>query len=242
MNDSVSNKPNMLLPRNLTARAAHVVRGNPVNTRPESGVDNSHPGLEFDQRMMSRAFFPGLVFDFQYGVGAKLAGIRPDLFAYPFDLKAEDLPADSDDASKALWLWYIGGKFGGSPDKHAMKDLYGQNGYDMVRAITDLEDDTIIVVFGKQPEHLDKPSAKVFLKRFLNPARLIAAFKDHIFGASDGFEIGGIFRSDDGEVQLAVMVGPRAKYLNEEGVIDPALIQPGELTQSLVTRDFPLMV
>ncbi len=233
MNDSVTNKPNMLLPRNLTARAAHVVRGNPVNTRPESGVDNSHPGLEFDQRMMSRAFFPGLVFDFQYGVGAKLADIRPDLFTYPFDLKAEDLPAESEDASKALWLWYIGGKFGGNPDKHAMKDLYGQNGYDVVRAITDLEDDTIIVVFGKQPEHLDKPSAKVFLKRFLNPARLIAAFKDHIFGASDGFEIGGIFRSDDGEVQLAVMVGPRAKYLNEEGVIDPALIQPGELTQSL---------
>ena len=33
-----------LIPRNLTARAAHVVAGNPVNTRPESGVDNSHPG------------------------------------------------------------------------------------------------------------------------------------------------------------------------------------------------------
>src|SRR6266566_2018402 len=53
-----------LFPRNLTARADTVVRGNPVTTRPESGVDNAWPGLEFDHRGMEKFFFPGLVFEF----------------------------------------------------------------------------------------------------------------------------------------------------------------------------------
>ncbi|RDD60767.1 ferritin-like domain-containing protein [Ferruginivarius sediminum] len=233
MSDQSQDNPYRIFPRNLTAHAAEIVRGNPVNTRPESGVDNSHPGLEFDQRMMSRAFFPGLVFDFQYGIGAKLVEIRPEVFTHPYDLEAKDVPADSEDAKKALWLWYIGGRFGGNPDKHVLKDLYGRDGYNVVRAVTDLEDDTIVVVFGKQPDELDMPSAKVWLRRFLDPKRLIDGFKDSLFGADDGLELGGILRDDDGEVQIGVLVGPRAKYLNEEGVIDPDLVAAGELTQSL---------
>lgn len=53
-----------LFPRNVTARADHAVRGNPVTTRPESGVENSFPGLEFDVRNLDKAFFPGLIFEF----------------------------------------------------------------------------------------------------------------------------------------------------------------------------------
>ncbi len=53
-----------IFPRNLTARAAKQVVGNPVNTRLESGVGNCYPGLEFDQRNLDRRFFPGLVFEF----------------------------------------------------------------------------------------------------------------------------------------------------------------------------------
>lgn len=233
MSDQNQDNPYKIFPRNLTAHAAEIVRGNPVNTRPESGVDNSHPGLEFDQRMMSRAFFPGLVFDFQFGIGAKLVEIRPELMTHPFDLQAKDVPADSADAKKALWLWYIGGRFGMNPDRHALKDLYGRDGYDVVRAVTDLEDDTIVVIFGKQPDELDTPSAKVWLRRFLDPKRLIDGFKDSLFGEDQGLELGGILRNGAGEVQIGVLVGPRAKYLTDEGVIDPDLVPVGELTQSL---------
>ena len=220
--------PTKLLPRNLTARAAYVVAGNPINTRPESGVDNSHPGLEYDQRMMSRSFFPGLVFDFQYGLGAKLVAVRPELFAHPVELAPADL---SDEPEGALWLWYIGGRFGLEPDAHRMRDLYGQGGYDVVRAVTDLEDDTIVVIVGRQPEHLEAPSAKQFLHRFLDPARLIRDFKSALAG--DGLKASTVLRDDKGAVQVAVLVGPRAKYLTSEGVIDPALTPVGHLTQSL---------
>jgi hypothetical protein len=53
-----------IFPRNLTARAAAQVVGNPANTRLESGVGNCFPGLEFDHRNLDRRFFPGLVFEF----------------------------------------------------------------------------------------------------------------------------------------------------------------------------------
>ena len=51
-------------PINLTARAAYVVPGNPVVTRPEDAVANCYPGLELDIRNLDRRFFPGLVFEF----------------------------------------------------------------------------------------------------------------------------------------------------------------------------------
>jgi ferritin-like protein len=55
---------NKILPRNLTARAAYNVPGNPPSTRTESGVSNCYPGLEYDHRNLDRRFFPGLVFEF----------------------------------------------------------------------------------------------------------------------------------------------------------------------------------
>jgi hypothetical protein len=55
---------NKILPRNLTARASYSVPGNPPSTRPESGVSNCYPGLEYDHRNLDRRFFPGLVFEF----------------------------------------------------------------------------------------------------------------------------------------------------------------------------------
>src|SRR5689334_25252908 len=55
---------NRIFPRNLTARAAMQIAGNPVSTRLESGVSNCFPGLEFDQRNLDRRFFPGLLFEF----------------------------------------------------------------------------------------------------------------------------------------------------------------------------------
>jgi Ferritin-like len=53
-----------ITPRNLTARAAHRVVGNPATSRPEDAVANCFPGLELDVRNLDRRFFPGLVFDY----------------------------------------------------------------------------------------------------------------------------------------------------------------------------------
>jgi hypothetical protein len=55
---------NKIIARNLTARAAYNVPGNPPSTRLESGVGNCYPGLEYDHRNLDRRFFPGLVFEF----------------------------------------------------------------------------------------------------------------------------------------------------------------------------------
>jgi ferritin-like protein len=74
-----------IFPRNLTARAAMLVAGNPVTTRLESSVGNCFPGLEFDHRNLDRRFFPGLIFEFTAN-GARLLGVDlndPDLDTEP---------------------------------------------------------------------------------------------------------------------------------------------------------------
>lgn len=61
----MSDKPAQIrmTPRNLTARAAYRVPGNPDNTRLDGSVGNCFPGLEMDVRDLDRRFFPGLVFN-----------------------------------------------------------------------------------------------------------------------------------------------------------------------------------
>jgi hypothetical protein len=53
-----------IFPRNLTARAAAAIAGNPDISRPEDSVGNCFPGLDMDVRNLDRRFFPGLVFEF----------------------------------------------------------------------------------------------------------------------------------------------------------------------------------
>ncbi len=53
-----------IFPRNLTARAAYRIAGNPESTRLESGVSNCFPGLEFDHRNLDRRFLPGVVVEY----------------------------------------------------------------------------------------------------------------------------------------------------------------------------------
>ena len=72
----------------------HLVSGNPMTARPESGVGNAHPGLEFDVRVLDRHFMPGLVFDFQYGAGAKLSALKPAENPDLPSLTADDLKQD----------------------------------------------------------------------------------------------------------------------------------------------------
>lgn len=61
---------NKIFPRNLTAQAAYTVPGNPPSTRPESGVANCYPGLEYDHRNLDRRFFPGLIIEYVSQVDA----------------------------------------------------------------------------------------------------------------------------------------------------------------------------
>lgn len=89
----------MILPRNLTARAAAQVVGNPVSTRLEAGVANCFPGLEWDVRELDRRFFPGLVFQFVTTPLLPVAGTLPDQqgarIAYVDSINDPALSADS---------------------------------------------------------------------------------------------------------------------------------------------------
>jgi len=85
-----------IFPRNLTARAAVRIAGNPVTTRLESGVGNCFPGLEFDHRNLDRRFFPGLVFNF---------GVAPPMLAATDDRDpalADRVPSDAPQLSTAV--------------------------------------------------------------------------------------------------------------------------------------------
>src|ERR1700722_7970143 len=89
-----------IFPRNLTARAAVQLVGNPVSSRLESAVGNSFPGLEFDHRNLDRRFFADLIFEFTEA-GVQLLGV---------DLKDPDL-ADEAQLQRAL-TGAIGTKLG----------------------------------------------------------------------------------------------------------------------------------
>jgi Ferritin-like len=93
---------NRIFPRNLTARAAMQIAGNPVTTRLESGVSNCFPGLEFDHRNLDRRFFPGLVFEFvstnQERLGARLIEVQsndPDLLTPGPEVAPADRPDEN---------------------------------------------------------------------------------------------------------------------------------------------------
>ena len=218
-----------LFPRNLTARADYVVRGNPVVSRPESGADNSHPGLEFDMRNLDRGFFPGLLFDFQFGIGARLADIQPPWLGTEKDGKNR-LAADDGE----LFLWYVYGIFGDQPDRLTLADLYGIDGYDVLRKIHDLEPGPLVVVVGRHPDEL----------KVGNPQTLIAAasrlwqMAQPPEPAKPGTPVEPgqpleTFRDGDGNLLFAVLTGKRADYLNGDGVIELQTAEPGALTRSL---------
>jgi hypothetical protein len=88
-----------IFPRNLTARAAYQVPGNPDISRPEDSVANCFPGLDIDARNLDRRFFPGLVFEYISDDGDRAGALllyvdargdtdlRPDYIA---DLSPED--------------------------------------------------------------------------------------------------------------------------------------------------------
>lgn len=197
-----------LYPRNATARSHYRVAGNPVTTRPESGVDNSYPGLEFDQRNLDKRFFPGLEFEFH--ATAVLRSIDPKLAPDLFEaIKSTDL-------ERGVVLLAVYGRFGEGGDA-ALRQLALGGGLENWRFIHDLEPAPVAIALGALDGSSDQPS-------------IMEDFAAYVLDGDGSIRIE---RQGDGSFRFAFAVGQRARYLDEDGVIDPAEYRPGDLTRSL---------
>ena len=214
MSNGNSQKPTegKIFPRNLTARADYLVRGNPSNTRLESGVDNCYPGLEFDQRNLDKAFFPGLIFEFHRSDGAILHQILPN------GAPAQQGLTDAD-RDPPLYLWALVGRSSTSQSEADPPVFFfnGLDGLEVWRRVHDLIPGRMAIVLGPSPGSILTPS--LGLSRQL----------DRIYDSGQSL----LQRDDNGRLQIAVLVGQRASYLDENGVIDINVYEPGDLTRSL---------
>jgi hypothetical protein len=199
-----------IFPRNLTAKADYLVTGNPVNSRPESGVDNCYPGLEFDQRNLDKAFFPGLIFEFHRDDGAIVHRIVNGI---PMEegLTDKDL---FDEFGRPLYLL---GMIGRTTLEQNEQDppffsFDGLNGLEVWRRIHDLIPGRVLIVLGRDP-NLIPGAQRLENERDSNNS--------------------SIQRDDKGNVTVAIFVAERANYIDDHGVIDVNTYQPGELTRSL---------
>ncbi|MGW6917593.1 ferritin-like domain-containing protein [Kitasatospora sp. NPDC054939] len=203
-----------IFPRNLTARADHVVRGNPAATRPESGVDNCFPGLEFDQRNLDKAFFPGLRVDFQRPLGSRVLAVTDGTAAAAQGLTNTDLTDDDN----PVYIWALCGHTTvDQPENPAPVITCRQlRGLGVWRRVHDLLPGRIAVLLGPGPG-------------FSSPGATAVGDLDALRRSNGGF----VRRGPDGRFQLAVLVADRARYLDPDGVIDPEVYEPGDLTLSL---------
>ncbi|MGW7300452.1 ferritin-like domain-containing protein [Streptomyces sp. NPDC054829] len=207
-----------VFPRNLTARADYAVRGNPSGSRPESGVDNCFPGLEFDQRNLDKAFFPGLLFDFHHFRGSRLIRVTEGDPAV-LDLTNADLGAGTESDPWRLHLWAVCGRTtvdqteAQAPVFHATE----RSGLALWRRVHDLLPGRIAILLGPTPGS-ESPGANI-VPGGLNSWRTQNRTT--------------VQRGDDGRVEAAVLIADRAAYLDPDGVIDPEVYLPGDLTRSL---------
>jgi hypothetical protein len=193
-----------IFPRNLTARATNVVRGNAAISRPESGVDNCYPGLEFDQRNLDKRFFPSLRFEYHRGEGAVLVEVAPDSEATRLGLS---LPR----AAGELYLWALRGSF--SVAEPASIFMGGLNGLEVWRRVHDLRPGPLAIILGPRPGFsAAEPSGQ--LESALQQAMQM--------------QTGAVIGDDE---RLFVLFGSRAAYL-QDGVIGDEFA-PGELTATL---------
>lgn len=209
-----------IFPRNLTARAARAVVGNPVTTRLESGVGNCYPGLEYDHRNLDRRFFPGLIFDFVSQDdanapnlllrGARLTDIDPfdpELLKAEAQGLASQINGDEGAALRS-GVWYLG-------------EI--EQGGVLIRTYEIDEDGQ------KQP--LDGMVVYHFVRGLEPEAEVRIRLEKRPLPDTEGQPEG---------LQKVDFRGWRRRFLNEDGVISEAY-QSGELTQSLCspwTHDF----
>jgi hypothetical protein len=198
-----------IFPRNLTAKAAYLVPGNPIVSRPEDAVANCFPGLELDVRNLDRRFFPGLVFNFvSYAnlpvrhPGAKLA--------YVDVLEDPDLGLDPDTADRLKQTLGI--------KREEIKDLYD----DLVDNADKLAEGKWYLDWIKQGERLSMKSfdgLQVWrLLRGLEPGRVTIGLRQ-----KEGKHRGA-------RVKLN---GWRRYYADPNTGVISGAYQPGELMQGL---------
>ncbi|KUJ73469.1 hypothetical protein AVO45_15430 [Ruegeria marisrubri] len=202
-----------ITPRNLTARAAYKVPGNPDNTRLDGSVGNCFPGLEMDVRDLDRRFFPGLVFN---AVRVPLSpvpeapkntqGFHLVFVDYMYDpMLPDDSPEDWVQTLLAAYRGDVGAKLS---QGRWFLDWVEQGG----RRIRFHETD-------------GTPYDGMLVWRFIrslepgrdNPVTVALVRRDHQ----------GIV-----DAEPVVLRGYRRQYRTEAGVFDDAY-DPGELTQSL---------
>lgn len=201
-----------IFPRNLTARAAYIVPGNSIATRPEDGVDNCYPGLEMDAKNIQKTFFPGLYFEVYRSSGAKLVSLTPASLAQQWvelGLTDKDLEAD-------LYLWAIHGRnndLSGAAQVTTI-NLTGRQGLYAWRQINSLLPGDVSIAIGP------------------NPPRAGGALDDAI-AAIEGGETQ--IKRNGGALLWAALTAPRLDYLNKQGVLQPEVYDPGDLTRTLCT-------
>lgn len=211
-----------IFPRNLTAYADYNVKGNPPITRPESGVDNCFPGLELDQRNLEQKFFPGLTFEFHHGSGAKLVDITDKQFISPELLKEDDLTGNNELYLRAM----IGGRTSNTDEENLIRQFVSRNeneqlrnwqGLRVWRYIHDLLPGKLglLIKSGRSIQELNDSEKESFSEAFKSNTNI------------------EVKRNDNGSIQYIIIIGERAKYLDEYGVIDIESYDPGDLTKSL---------
>ena len=201
-------KPLKLFPRNLTARAATVVRGNPVTARPESGVENCWPGLEFDQRNLEKVFFPGLVFEYHDERGTILREIDPKSPAARHYKKS--------DIAKGVYLAFAQGNVIERPK--SPKPVQRVFSFAPPAA---MENWRVVHDFEPGPVAVALCNAKIY--------NLVLANDYSIDEMTASFNT----RKNRREGDFVLLFGNLVRYLTEDGVIDPALVPAGHLTRSM---------
>lgn len=209
-NDSTQWK---IFPRNLTAKADYVVRGNSSSTRLESGVDNCYPGLEFDQRNLDKAFFPGLIFEFHRDDGAILREILPNGAPAQAGLTAAD-------NQQPLYLSLLVGKTTATQNEPPVFSFNHLNGLEVWRRVHDLLPGRIAIAVASSPN-----------LNFSLLQELLQELEIGNFSELPNSGKSGIKRRD-GQL-VAVFSGEREQYLDEDGVIAVDVYEPGDMTRSL---------
>jgi hypothetical protein len=207
-------KPFKLFPRNLTARADTVVRGNPVNSRPESGVENSWPGLEFDHRNLEKVFFPGLVFEYQDERGTILREFAAKSPAARLIKKA--------DIQKGIYLAFVQGRViessGDAQPEQRVFSFAPPAAMENWRVVRDFEPGPVAVALCDR---------SIYERVLANNTELLTQFS--VDGLTELFRT----RKDRREGGFVLLFGERATWLTAEGVIDPKLVPAGDLTRSM---------
>lgn len=210
-------KSQKIMPLNQTAHADTVVRGNPVTSRPDATVENTFPGLEFDHRNLEKQFLEGLLIELHSssdtGSGAWLRD---------YD-RTRGLPIAEQDYLDGLRVLAVGGVIpaldapgDGVPTLQwtvrPAPNLRNPGGSAIWQIIREFEPGVAVVVLG--PDITPIPMAQ--------QGAIIEALNA---GQSTSIPV-------PGQAAISVIFGTRSAYV-VDGVIDPSMYEPGDLTRSL---------